>query len=143
MFDSRRVRVVISGSLLIAACAFSVAWAQTPIHSLQVAIPFDFYVGGKLLPAGDYQAAPLVNNVVRLFNAATRESATFRTMSLNRTLGEITSAKLVFNNYGDDHFLAEMWWGQGSAGVSPIPTPLEIKLAKAVRPIRVEARARR
>jgi hypothetical protein len=143
MFDSRRVRVAISGALLIAACAFSVAWAQVPTHNLQVAIPFDFYVGGKLLPAGDYQAAPLVNNVVRLFNPATRETATFTTMSLNRALGEITSAKLVFNNYGDDHFLAEMWWGNGSTGVSPVPTPLEIRLAKTIRPVRIEARARR
>src|SRR5215471_12653982 len=97
MIDSNAVRVAISVALLIAGGAFSVVRAQTPIHSLEVTIPFEFYAGGKLLPAGNYQAAPLFHNVVRLFNPATRESAAFPTMSLNSTSGDITSAKLVFN----------------------------------------------
>jgi len=106
-----------------------------------VAIPFDFYAAGKLLPAGNYQAMTILNNFVRLYNPTTRDTAAFSTMRVNSGLGN--KPKLVFNKYGDDHFLSEMWWGPDSSGVAPIPTPIETELAKATKPIRIEARARR
>jgi hypothetical protein len=130
--------------VLAMAGLFSVVSAQAQFtQTLEVTIPFDFYAAGKLLPAGSYQAAPILSNIVRLYNPATKDVASFTTMRIGPVSNEPTLAKLVFNKYGDDHFLAEMWWGHGTAGIQPVPTKLEIELARSTRPERVEARARR
>jgi hypothetical protein len=143
MTNFKSIRVVGWTALLVAACLFTVHSAQAQSHNLQVTVPFDFFAGDVRVPAGDYKVEPVVGNVVRLYNPASRASFAFPTMSISKTLGGFSSPKLIFNKYGADHFLFEMWWGHGGVGISPIRSKVELELAKALRPVRVEARARR
>jgi hypothetical protein len=125
------------------ACLFTMHSARAQSHNLEMTVPFDFYVGDVRLPAGNYQAAPFVNNFIRLYNPGTGEGATFPTISISKVFGEIPSPKLIFTKYGEDHFLSEMWWGQGSSqGMSLFRSKLEMQLAKALHPVRIEAQAR-
>src|SRR5262249_40389238 len=117
--------------------------ARAQSRSLKVTVPFEFFAGDLRVPAGDYQVEPVVGNFVRLYNPASRASFAFATMSISKTLGESSSPKLIFNKYGADHFLFEMWWGIGGLGISPIRSKMEMELAKAFHPVRVEAQARR
>ena len=144
MINLTKSLVALSAALITMAVLWSADAAQAQAaHALEVTVPFDFYAAGKLLPAGNYEAVTMFNNMVRLYNPTTRDVAAFPTMGVAKQFGEITTPKLVFNKYGADHFLSEMWWGRGSGGIAPIPTKVETELAKAARPIRIEARARR
>jgi hypothetical protein len=143
MIGFKSIRFAGAAALLVMACLFTMHSAQAQSRSLEVTVPFDFYAGNVRLPAGNYEAAPMVNNIVRLYNPATRQSAAFATISISKVIGEVYSPKLVFTKYGEDHFLSEMWWGQGSLGISPIQSKFETELAKALHPVRVEAQAHR
>lgn len=143
MINFKSTLIAGSGALLVMAWLFTVQSARAQSQNLSVTVPFDFYAGDLRLSAGDYQAAPVSANFVRLYNPATRESVAFATVSLSTVLGKPSSPKLVFNKYGADHFLSEMWWGLGNQGIAPIPSKLETELAKSFRRVRIEAQARR
>src|SRR5437016_8073324 len=105
MINLTKSLVALSAALITMAVLWTADSAQAQAaHSLEVTIPFEFYAAGKLLPAGNYQAMTMLNNIVRLYNPTTRETAAFSTMSVNKGLGN--TPKLVFNKYGDDHFLS-------------------------------------
>jgi hypothetical protein len=142
MINSTKKRGAMSAVLLMATLLFSVGSAQAQSRILQVTIPFDFYTDDTLLPAGNYEATTVVNNMVRLYNPATGVSKMFSTMPLSKASGEIVSPKLIFNKYGENHFLAEMWWGGGSAGIRTATSKRETELAKNFN-TRIEARAQR
>ena len=144
MINSMPSRVAISLAFLIVTCLFSVDSVQAEIaHSVQVTVPFDFYVGDTMLPAGDYQVATLVNNFVQVGNPATHLFAAIPTIPVGKVLGELVSPKLIFTQYGQEHFLSEMWWGNSSLGRVAITSKREAELAKAIRPVRIEETARR
>ena len=106
-------------------------------------MPFDFYVGDIMLPAGDYQVATLVNNLVQVGNPARHLSAAIPTITVGKVRGEIVSPKLIFTQYGHEHFLSEVWWGNSSLGRVAITSKREAELAKAMRRGRIEEAARR
>ena len=143
MINSTTKRGTMGVVILMATLLLSVGSAQAQSRLLQVTIPFDFYTGDTLLPAGNYQATPVANNIVRLYDPATGVSKLFSTMPLSKASGEIVSSKLIFNKYGENHFLAEMWWGGGSAGIMTAASKHETELAKNFNRIRIEARAQR
>src|SRR5258705_8382729 len=74
-------------------------------------IPFNFIVGGKTLPAGEYTVEPNKRDSHNVWLVQSREgkaSALFATMPVraNQTLEE---TKLVFHKYGDEYFLSQIW----------------------------------
>ena len=144
MINSMPSRVAMSAAFLIVTCLFSVNSLQAEIaHSVKVTVPFDFYVGDTMLPAGDYQVATLVNNMVQVGNPARHLFAAIPTIPVGKVLGEIVSPKLIFTQYGQEHFLSAMWWGNSSLGRMAIVSKREAELAKTIRPVRVEETARR
>jgi hypothetical protein len=143
MTNSTASRVAMTAAFLLTACLFTVDSAMAQSHSLQVTVPFDFYAGDKLLPAGDYQVSAF-DNAVTLHSAATRESAGIQTQALKKVSGVLVSPELIFNTYGQDHFLSEVWWGRGtSVGSMAMISKRETEIAKTAHPTRIEARARR
>jgi hypothetical protein len=141
MINSTPARSAVSAAILMALFLFNVSPARAQSHSLQVTVPFDFYVGDTPMPAGDYEVLAFVN-AVRFSNQATHASAAINMLALKKPTEELFSPQLIFNTYGQDHFLAEMWWG-GSVGNMPMPSKREVELAKTLRPVRIASRASR
>ena len=141
MTHSTPSRMAMTAAFLLMACLFTVDSAQAQSHSLQVRVPFDFYVGDTLMPAGGYEVSAIVN-AVRFSNQLTHASAAFSMLALKKPTEDLFSPQLIFNTYGQDHFLAEMWWG-GSAGNMPMASKHEVELAKTLRPVRIASRASR
>jgi hypothetical protein len=143
MTNSTASRVAMPAAFLLVACLFTVDSAIAQSHRLQVTVPFEFYSGDKLLPAGNYEIWAF-DNALTLHSAVTRESAGIQTQPLKKVSGVLVSPELIFNTYGQDHFLSEVWWGRGtSVGSIAMISKRETEIAKTAHPIRIEARARR
>ena len=143
MMNALRLRVAIGAALLTATFfLFLVRPAQAQSERLRATIPFGFYAGETLLPAGDYKVENLGSGVVRLFNRDTYTSAIFQTMVLRNPVRELASAELFFNRYGQDYMFFPNYGGQigitaGSrcrqklnANWPKPPTPIRIALTK-------------
>ena len=103
---------VLVGSMAVAAKA------QIGGHPVLIAnIPFDFNVGSKTLPAGEYTVSEVISgpSVLQLRSKDSRESA----MVLMNTVTSKTeeSAKLVFHRYGSRYFFAEAWIDGDNSGL--------------------------
>ena len=86
-------------------------------RQVKAQVPFDFIVGAKQLPAGEYVVRPSSDEGSALIvqNAATKDagirlSNSIQTSSIN------DHARLVFHRYENNYFLVEVWRGGMSTG---------------------------
>ena len=103
--------------MLVMALAFATAVVSANAQSLQTraTVPFDFIVGDKTLPAGDYsvQAINAAGDALKIGNTSSNQSALRLTMQAS---GQAKTSKLVFHRYGQHYFLAEVWSDGGAQG---------------------------
>ena len=95
--------------------AAGTASAQNGLN-LAADIPFEFTVGSTTLPAGTYAVEDrtvLGMIVVRSTDGSRTGLAVGIPAQAKATAGQ---AKLVFNRYGDRHFLAQVWTSSGNWG---------------------------
>jgi hypothetical protein len=78
--------------------------AQSQI--VQANVPFDFIVGGKILPPGTYAISKISDDVIELQNS-TKHLALLSVASTYTNLREKDN-KLTFAKYGDQYFLREI-----------------------------------
>jgi hypothetical protein len=94
-------------TLALVAAALLVA---TPSHAQQitveVTVPFNFYVSNTELPAGTYQVSENPRHFILIKNIETQVSALVSTLPNNKKT--LDSGTLVFRRYGEMHFLAEI-----------------------------------
>jgi hypothetical protein len=95
-------------------------------------IPFNFIVGGKTLPAGEYTVEPNRRDSDKFWLVQSRDGQTsclFTTMPVraNQTQEE---TKLVFHRYGDQYFLSQIWTAGANSGRELLMPRLERELAK-------------
>jgi hypothetical protein len=102
-------------AIMAMALMTAVATANAQSQKSKVNIPFDFVVGDKGLPAGDYAITNVTSNsdTLRIRNATANDSAVRLTTTVN---GTADRSKLVFHRYGERYFLAEVWTGAGNEG---------------------------
>ena len=103
--------------LVILSLASAVASAQTQAANKVVAtIPFEFSVGYKTMPAGEYsvQVVATAGDALMIKSADSSVSALRLSEATSREK-EPSHARLIFNRYGDKYFLSEVW-----NGVDPI-----------------------
>ncbi|HET6889759.1 MAG TPA: hypothetical protein VFH31_01550 [Pyrinomonadaceae bacterium] len=105
---------------LIVAMAFVTAVASANGQSRTVAaasIPFEFSVGDKALPAGQYMVkeASSNGNALMIQNKKSAKSA-IRLSNSIQAPRESEKTKLVFRRYGPRYFLAEVWVSGESTG---------------------------
>jgi hypothetical protein len=107
-------------ALLIAAVGITASAQARNQQQLHVNVPFDFNVGSKALPAGEYNVS-IVNpsassSVLKIASLDGRFTAMTRTTDI---IGwSSTSAKLTFRHYGARYFLAEVWMESESTGLA-------------------------
>jgi len=81
-------------------------------------IPFNFIVGQKTLPAGEYTVEPNRRDSDNVWLVQSKDghvSAVFTTMSVRASEAQET-IKLVFHKYGDQYFLSQIWTPGGNSG---------------------------
>ena len=112
---------------IVAVVAAAAAYAQgsTPI---QGTVPFDFIVGNRTLPAGQYTVDQGTAPSVMVIRSADRKgTAIVLTHALHSTASR-NEARLVFHRYGYTYFLSEVW-GPGNDGRQLRTTSRERELA--------------
>jgi hypothetical protein len=85
---------------------------------LEVNIPFEFQIGSQMLPAGEYSVKRLTQNSVLVRSADGKQSAIAQTPRAVTANGneKALQEKLVFNQYGNQYFLSQVWMVRGSDG---------------------------
>lgn len=98
--------IVLVGSMAVAARAQTIGRTQ-----LVANIPFQFSVGNKTMPAGEYTVlsvnADSSNVVLKIQSQDGKAGALVRMMSVIGKAQE--NAKLIFNRYGNHYYFAQAW----------------------------------
>jgi hypothetical protein len=101
--------------------------AQYVPHYVKVSVPFEFAVGEKVLPAGDYKIV-CTPSEIELRDARGQVMASVVYHSV-RTAGAV-SPKLVFVSKGGGHTLWQVWPGETSYGYELAPFNSVLVLAR-------------
>jgi hypothetical protein len=110
--------------VLGAACLY----AQLPITA---EIPFPFHVGNSILPAGSYTAdTNIASGAVLRLRAAEGKSGVMAVSNGVYAPGR-TQPRFVFNKYGDEYFLFQVW--TDASGHQLVQTRHEAELAAAAK----------
>ncbi|SRR6266852_8253262 len=97
---------------LVAALSSICLMAQGPI---QVTVPFDFTIGSKSFPSGDYVVRSGMAHTVLAIQSVDGQSAAMTLTTPLYGRNESGGARLIFNRYGDRYFLSQVW-ANGSEG---------------------------
>ena len=95
------------------------AYGQSLGYRIQATIPFDFIVGEKKLPAGEYfigRARISSDDSLLTINARNSSAGVFSSTYSVQTLEQSEYGKLVFHRYGDQWFLFQIWPAGGNTG---------------------------
>lgn len=81
-------------------------------------IPFDFVVGTKTLPSGTYTVTPHGTSANTLIIRGQENGKSAFVLSITVAAEDTldNSPKLIFNRYGDQYFLSQVWSGARLAG---------------------------
>jgi hypothetical protein len=103
-------------SLIVSAMAVAPAYAKS-LGGLRAQVPFDFHIGDKMVPSGDYTVAAANDDgsALRIRSASGRECATTLANAKQAKVNAKSSPRLVFHKYGEQYFLAAVW-GDGETG---------------------------
>jgi len=115
------------------------AWpvlAQSVNTLVKGKILFDFVVGQKTLPAGEYAISPGNNidkSILLIKKTDSRAAANVVTFGQNIKRQQAGSY-LVFNRYGDKYFLSQVWTEFNQVGRQTVKSPQEKELIQAAGP---------
>jgi hypothetical protein len=117
--------------MVLAAVALilgSAAFAQTV--SLRAVVPFNFVVGDRVYPAGEYavKTSGNGNDLLSVAGRSTKESV----MALSYTITSGMPAEhsaLIFQRVGDAYFLQQVWTAGSPVGLELHQSHLETRLA--------------
>ena len=106
--------------ILAGFVAMSSAKAQTNASRQLIAnIPFEFSVGDKAMPAGNYtvrQINPGSDNAI--LQLRSKDGSAGAMLQMTSVLGKTqASARLVFHRYGNQYFFAQAWTTGDSEGL--------------------------
>ena len=138
--------LIITSVFLLAAAAIAIAASSAPV---QVNIPFAFYAGDRLLPAGEYETYPAATMTVGIRGLDSPFEGAFLPSAHNIIVKEAKEdAYLVFDKYGEDlYFLRQIWHPMDPTGLETLKSRKESELVSSkvisgMRPARVIVLAR-
>ncbi len=123
-------------SFLVSMAAASPAAYAKSVNGMRAQIPFDFYVGDRLIPAGEYTVKSLTEDEAALRIANGKAGAAVMTNSVTRREGG--RPQLVFHKYGGQYFLNAVW-GSDHNGRILRETKRERRLRRELRVARSSA----
>lgn len=99
--------------------------------TLTAKIPFGFTVCREQLAAGTYTIKhPPGSGHTLVVKGEDNRSVDIACVSTIQSAKPATEAKLIFNRYGDQYFLAEAWWAGDTVGHALVKTEKEQALIK-------------
>lgn len=98
-----RILLVVTVALCVVA-----AQAQSTTMMMKGNVPFDFMVGDRSLPAGEYTIRALDQEIEAWYDPNGRGLFIVKTLPMGAE-DELGSTKLVFRRYGDQYFLVQVW----------------------------------
>jgi hypothetical protein len=124
-----------SQALIVASLCVAIGLAVVPAHAqrggVQVKVPFNFVVSGKIFPAGEYTMVA-TSYQVRIEDAGGRVIAMVLANDISgRSAGE--NGQIIFHCYGDRCFLSELWSPTQENGPQLLTSRTEADLAKEER----------
>ena len=106
--------------MLLVALGTVAAQAQSA-NQMKADIPFRFVIGDQTLPAGEY-IVRYVNQdsgkTALLFKSTDGRNTRIVTMMTAERDAPQEKASLIFNQYGDQHFLSEVWTAGDQYGLA-------------------------
>lgn len=125
------MKLRISRTLLVAAAALafgSAAYSQEV--NLRAKVPFDFVLGDKVYPAGEYalQTVMANNSSLYLKNAEKPKPALLLT-DLHTASTPAKHSELIFHRFGDTYFLYQVWVAGSEVGREFSKSKTEIRMA--------------
>jgi hypothetical protein len=109
----------ITGTVAVLSLLFALAVVSVQaqrVSRITAHIPFAFQIGDKTLPAGDYSIKQLSQNALLVKTAGGETSAIAQAPGRVESNAKQMTERLVFRQYGDQYFLAQVWMNRGSAG---------------------------
>jgi hypothetical protein len=101
----------ITAIIFIVATAGAAVSEANAVHSgssARAQIPYDFWIVGTHLPAGEYTLSPVVDTVVLFRNVKTNESEQASLVPTGERVAT-DNRKLVFVLHNGQHYLREVW----------------------------------
>ncbi len=105
--------------------------ALAQVRIVKADVPFNFVVGTKTMPAGEYTFALNGSGALRISQV---KGAEITGISALPTAGSDNAApRLLFHRYGNRTFLAEVWVGEMSISHRLYASPAELEYAKTTK----------
>ncbi len=114
----KQIMIALLGITILAAMAVT-ASAQAG-RRLTVHVPFDFVVGGRQLPAGDYSVRRITKESETALMIQSADGRSAATVMTNASGEEPSRAELTFRQHGDEYFLASVSM-PGTVSVREVP----------------------
>jgi hypothetical protein len=108
----------------IAVLGAIAGFAQS-LATLRANVPFDFTVGKKTMPAGEYLVGPSLDTSVTFIRSVDGKEVCSAMGNPVASRKLETQARLIFHRYGNQYFLSEVW---GHDGLVVPPTTREREL---------------
>ena len=105
----KTIRTLLAIALLLGAVSAYVQADSQPL--LKASIPFDFTVGNQSFPAGDYTISTVqvqARDVIQI-QSSDGQRVSFAPTHPSYSLDPSAQAKLVFQHYGSEYFLSQIW----------------------------------
>jgi hypothetical protein len=128
---NRQLIGILFAGCLLALLAAVPAQAQLPGIPIRVTIPFDFIIRGKTLPSGKYEIKRLGDQPdgLLVYNITNHQHAVFESEPV-QTSKPPRRGEVVFHEYGDTYFLAQIWTGGEEEGRELTPSRDEKRLER-------------
>jgi len=115
--------------LLVVVWLAGTAYAQSTTWVIKVNIPFEFNVGDKTFPAGDYSLAQPLQHFLVLRDSRGQAIASAFTEGIE-SAAPVAAPKLRFYSADGRHVLTEVWQQQESSGQRLFPARYRTNFAK-------------
>ncbi|PYS49577.1 MAG: hypothetical protein DMG13_23155 [Acidobacteria bacterium] len=132
------VRVFSVVAALAAALLGSPIVVRAQSHEMGVKVPFEFYIGDQKFPAGHYMVWRNQGSLVYLSDGNGHNSVIFASPITRRSSNQL--GYLVFNRFGNSHFLSEVRWTDSDTAMQFSKSSGERALAKNIGPEQVVTR---
>jgi hypothetical protein len=125
----KSLRTLITTCLLFTSVSLFAQIENRPL--MTVNIPFNFSVDGHALPAGEYTvlAVTPVKNIALV--STDRKHSLIVSDLPNYASNPSVSSRLVFNRYGNQYFLAQVWTAGQEVARNPFASNQEKEMARA------------
>jgi hypothetical protein len=128
--NMRRTLELLTSLAVLLVMTAATVHAQTEV----IDIPFNFIIGNRILPAGEYVARCNRTNSDTIWLLQSKDgdlSAVFSTTAVQARKTQ-NRTKLIFNKYGSQHFLSQIWITGNNSGRELVMRRQERELRKTV-----------